>query len=367
MKIECSKASLLNGVSIVSKAVPSKTTLSILQCILIKANKGVITLTANDMELGIETKIEGNILEEGNVALDAKFFSEIVRKLPDNNIIIDVDEKFMTKITCENAKFNLLGKNGDDFTALPTIDRVNSVVISDYSLKELIKQTIFCVGVNSANQIMNSELVHVNNDVLEMVALDGHRIAYRKINLKNNYPDMKIIVPGKTLNEIERILSGDANKDVVIFFERNHVLFELDNTLVVSRLVEGNYFDYEKMLVNDYETKIHVNKKSIYSCIDRSTLLLREGEKKPIVLEVRDTNVNFSIKTLVGDMNEDLLVNKTGKDIDIAFNPQFFLDTLKVIDDEDIDVYLMSPKNPCIIKNEEASYIYLILPVNFIK
>lgn len=367
MKIECSKSNLLNGVSIVSKAVPSKTSMSILQCILVKAKDGVITLTANDMEIGIETKIEGNIIREGSVALDAKFFAETVRKLPDSTITIDVDSNFVTNITCEKAKLNFSGNDGDEFAAIPKILKVDNVLISDFSLKEIIRQTIFCVGDNSSNQIMNSELFHINGDLLEVVALDGHRIAYRKINLKNTYPEMKVIIPGKTLNEIERILSGDQNKDVIIYFEKNYVLFEIENTIIVSRLVEGNYFDYEKMLTKDYETKIEVNKKEIFNCIDRSTLMLREGEKKPIIFEVRDGYINFYMKTMFGEMNEDLNVSKSGKDIDIAFNPQFFLDTLKVIDEEEIDIFMMTPKNPCIIRNDDDSYVYLILPVNFIK
>lgn len=367
MKIECSKSNLLTGVSIVSKAVPSKTSFSILQCILVKAKDGVITLTANDMELGIETKIEGTIIKEGSVALDAKFFSDTVRKLPDNNITIDVDDNFNTTITCEKVKINFSGKDGEEFTSIPKINKVNNIVISEYSLKELIKQTIFCVAANTTNQIMCSELFHVKDDLLKIVALDGHRIAYRKINLKDNYPEIKVIIPGKTLSEIERILSGDQSKDVTIYFEKNHVLFEIENTIVVSRLVEGNYFDYEKMLTKDYETKLVINKKEIFNCIDRSTLMLREGEKKPIIFEVRDNLINFFMKTFFGEMNEDISVNKTGKDIDIAFNPQFFLDTLKVIEDDEINVYMMSPKNPCIIRNDDDSYVYLILPVNFIK
>ncbi|MCR4962154.1 MAG: DNA polymerase III subunit beta [Lachnospiraceae bacterium] len=367
MKIECSKSAFVNGVNIVSKAVPSKTTMSILQCILIKAKDDVITLTANDMELGIETKIEGKILEEGSVAIDAKFFSEAVRKLPDDVITIDVDEKFNAKITCQKSKLDFSCKDGEEFTALPKINKTDNVLISDYSLKEIIRQTIFCVGDSSSNAIMNSELFHINDDKFEVVALDGHRIAYRKIELKNKYSEKKVIVPGKTLGEIERILSGDQNKDVLIYFEKNHILFELEGTIIVSRLVEGNYFDYEKMLTKDYETKIVANKKEIFSSIDRSTLMLREGEKKPIIFEVRDGSINFTIKTMFGEMNEDINVDKSGKDIDIAFNPQFFLDTLKVLEDDEITIYMMSPKNPCIIRNEDDSYVYLILPVNFVR
>ena len=367
MKIVCSKNNLTNGVNIVSKAVPAKTSMSILQCILIKAEKGKITFTANDMELGIETIIDGEIIEEGNIALDAKFFSEIVRKLPDNDVSIETGDNYVTKITCEKAEFNLVGKNGDEFTALPKISKTDSILISELSLKDVIRQTIFCLADNNANHMMCSELFDIKNDVLKVVALDGYRIAYRKINLKNTYPDMRVIIPGKSLNEISRIVSGDANKDVVIYFEKNHVLFELENTTVVSRLVEGQYFNYEQMLNSDYETKIVTNNKDLYEGIDRSTLLLREGEVKPIVFDVKEDHINLSIKTMVGEMKEDVNAAKTGKDITIAFRPKFFLDVLKVLDEEEVNMYMINAKSPCIIKDDEENYIYFILPVNFIR
>ncbi len=367
MKIVCSKSNLSNGVNIVLKAVPAKTSMSILQCILIKAEKGKITLTANDGELGIETVIDGEIVREGIIALDAKFFSEIVRKLPDSDVTIDVEDNFVTKITCDNSKFNLMGKDGEDFTKLPKINKVDNIIVSEFALREVIRQTIFCLAENNANHMMSSELFHISDDVLKVVALDGYRIAYRKINLKNTYPEAKVIIPGKTLNEISRILNGDANKDVVIYFEKNHVLFELENTTIVSRVVEGQYFNYEQMLNSDYETKINIKKKELYEGIDRGTLLLREGEVKPIVMNISDNNLNISIKTMVGDMDENVLCEKTGKDLAIAFRPKFFLDVLKVLDEEEINLYMINAKSPCTIRNEDNSYIYFILPVNFIK
>jgi len=367
MKIVCSKANLLNGVNIVSKAVPSKTSMSILQCILIKAENGLITLTANDTELGIETVIEGSVIEEGVIALDAKFFSEIVRKLPDNDVELVSDEKFLTTIKCEKATFNLIGKDGEDFTALPKISKTNNILISELALREIIRQTIFCIADNNANHMMSSELFQINDDVLKVVALDGYRIAFKKLQLKESYPDIKVIIPGKTLNEISRIVSGDANKDVVIYFEKNHVLFELENTTIVSRLVEGQYFNYEQMLNNDYETKVRVNKREFYEGIDRGTLLLREGENKPIVLEIKEDVIDLSIKTMVGELNESVSTVKNGKDLAIAFRPKFFLDVLKVLEEEEINMYMINAKSPCIIRDEEGSYIYFILPVNFIR
>ena len=365
MKLVCSKSNLLNGVQIVSKAVPSKTTMSILECILIDASKGVIKLTANDMELGIETTIEGDIIEKGIIALDAKIFLEIVRKLPDNDITIETDASYKTTITCEKAKFNIIGKSGDDFSYLPLIEREDSVIVSQFTLKEIVRQTIFSISDNDNNKLMTGELFEINGNELKVVSLDGHRISIRKIELKNEYPNKKVVVPGKTLNEVSKILSGDTDKDVSIFFADKHVVFEFDNTVVVSRLIEGEYFKIDQMLSSDYETKVKINKREFLSCIDRATLLVKEGDKKPIIINITDDTMELKINSTVGSMNEEIDIAKNGKDLMIGFNPKFLIDALKVIDDEEIEIYLVNPKAPCFIKNPEESYIYLILPVNF--
>ena len=365
MKIICSKANLLNGVQIVSKAVPNKTTMSILECILIDATNNNIKLTANDMELGIETTIEGTIEEKGMIALDAKILLEIVRKLPDSNIIIETDKDLKTKINCEKAKFNIIGKKGDDFSYLPSIEKNDSLIISQFTLKEVIRQTIFSIADNDNNKIMTGELFEINQDELKVVSLDGHRISIRKIKLKNSYESKKVIVPGKTLNEISKILSGETEKDVNIFFTDKHIVFEFDHTVVVSRLIEGEYFKIDQMLMHDYETKVKINKKEFLNCIDRATLLVKEGDKKPIIISIGDIFMELKINSTVGSMNEEIDIKKQGKDLMIGFNPKFLIDALKVIEDEEIDLYFVNPKAPCFIRDAEEKYVYLILPVNF--
>lgn len=365
MKFVCSKSNLLTGVQTVSKAVPSKTTMSILECILIDTTKGNIKLTANDMELGIETIIEGDIIDKGIIALDAKIFLDIVRKLPDSYITVEVDNSYKTTITCEKAKFNIIGKSGEDFSYLPQIERNESVLVSQYTLKEVIRQTIFSIADNDNNKIMSGELFEINENELKVVSLDGHRISIRKIDLKNSYPQKKVIVPGKTLNEISKILSGDADKDVSMSFTSKHIVFEFDNTTVVSRLIEGEYFKIDQMLSSDYETKVKINKREFLDCIDRATLLVKEGDKKPIIINITDGNMELKINSTVGSMNENIDISKSGKDLMIGFNPKFLIDALKVIDDEEIDIYLVNPKAPCFIRDVNEKYIYLILPVNF--
>ena len=366
MKLICSKSDLLRAVNIVLKAVPSRTTMSILECILIDTRSGEIKLTANDMELGIETTIDGEILDKGLIALDAKIFLEIVRKLPDNNITIETNnETYKTTITCEKAKFNIIGKSGEDFSYLPEIEKNDSVVLSQFTLKEVIRQTIFSIADNDNNKLMTGELFEINDDVLKVVSLDGHRISIRRIALKNSYGNKKVVVPGNTLSEVSKILSGDMDKDVSIFFTDKHILFEFDNTLVVSRLIEGEYFRIDQMLSSDYETKIKMNKKELLDCIDRATLLVKEGDKKPVIINITDDSMQLKMNSTVGSMDEEIDIAKEGKDLMIGFNPKFLIDALRVIEDEEIDLYMVNPKAPCFIRNAKESYIYLILPVNF--
>lgn len=365
MKIVCTKSSLLNGVQIVSKAVPNKTTMSILECILVDTRTGEIKLTANDMELGIETVIEGEIVEKGIIALDAKIFLEIVRKLPDNDITIETDSSFKTTITCEKAKFNIIGKSGEDFSFLPEIEKNDCVVLSQFTLKEVIRQTIFAIADNDNNKLMTGELFEINDNTLKVVALDGHRISIRRILLRNSYDSKKVVVPGKTLNEISKILSGDMDKDVSIYFTSKHILFEFNNTIVVSRLIEGEYFRIEQMLSSDYETRVRINKKELLDCIDRATLLVKEGDKKPVIISIMDEMMQLKMNSTVGSMDEEIDIDKEGKDLMIGFNPKFLIDSLRVIEDEEINIYMVNPKAPCFIRNAEETYIYVVLPVNF--
>ncbi len=364
MKIICSKNSLLKSVNISMKAVPSKTTMPILNCILINATANQIKFTTNDMELGIETIVEGRIEEKGMIALDAKIFYEIIRRLPDNDITIKTDDKYAVVITCEKSKFNIPGKSGEDFAYLPVIEREESLTISQYTLKEMIRQTIFSIAINENNKLMTGELLEIKNNCLKIVSLDGHRISIRRMLLKKDYSDRKIVIPGKTLIEISKILSGEVDKQVSIFFTKNHIIFEFDQTMVVSRLIEGEYFRIDQMLSSDYETKLKINKREFLECIDRATLLVREEDKKPIIINITDTQMELKIDSPMGSMNEDIDIIKEGKDILIGFNPKFLIDALKVIDDEMITIYLMNPKAPCFIRDDEETYTYLILPVN---
>ncbi len=364
MKIICSKNELLKSINISMKAVPSKTTMQILSCILFDASAKQIRLISNDMEIGIETIVEGSIVERGIIAIDAKIIYEIIRRLPDSDITISSDNRYNVTVLCEKSHFTIPGKPGDDFARLPYIEKDESLTLSQFTLKEMIRQTIFSIAMNENNPLMTGELFEIKNNFLRVVSLDGHRIAIRMLKLNRDYNDRKLIVPGKTLSEISKILSGEMDSQVSIYFSQNHILFEFEQTVVVSRLIEGEYFRVDQMLSADYATKVTVNNKDFYNCIDRATLLVKEGDKKPVVVNITDNNMELSINSTLGSMKEEVNIEKSGKDIVIGFNPRFLMDAMRVIDDELIDIYLVNPKAPCFIKDSEGTYIYLILPVN---
>lgn len=364
MKLQIEKNNLMAAVTIASRAVPSKTTMSILECILIDASTERIRLIANDTELGIETGVVGSIEEHGVIAVNADIFSNIVRKLPEGVVSITTEGE-KVNIRCEKAQFNILGRDGSDFTYLPEVDRQYGIEVSQFTLRDIINKTIFSISTSDSNRMMTGELFEIRDNRLRVVALDGHRISIREVELKQAYDNRKVIIPGKTLNEISKILSGDMEKNAKVYFTERHALFEFDDTVVVSRLIEGEYFRIDQMLSNDYQTHFRINRQEFLSCLDRATLLVKEEDKKPIILLITDTSIELKINTTLGSMDEIIAIDKDGADLNIGFNPRFLIDALRAIDDEEVNIYLLSQRAPAFIRDDK-SYCYLVLPVNFI-
>lgn len=368
MKLEFSKEKLTAALGIVSRAIPSRTTNPILECILFDADGSTIKLTANDTEFGIETAVEGTILEHGKVALDAKLTYEIIRKLEGGESPVTIESKadFSTVISCEDAVFNIQGRDGEEFSYLPVIDKDNYICLSQFTLKEAVRKTIFAAAFNDTNKMMGGEYIEVRGNMVKFVALDGHRISIRSVEMKETYNDAKVIVPGRTMSEISKIMTDDSEKEVLIYFSRNHILFSFDETTIVSRLIEGEYFRIDHMLSRDYMTKVKVNRTRLLNSIDRATILIRESDHRPIIFDIKDGIMKLKVKSSFGTMDGSVSCEKEGKDLMIAFNPKFMLDALRAVDDEDVDIYLTNSKSPCYIRDEKESYIHLILPVNFV-
>lgn len=377
MKIRCEKNKLLNSINTAMKAVPSKSTMDILNFFALEAADDCLKITANNLELGIETTFGAEVLEKGSICVNARDFSSIVHKLPSSDILISVNEadsmtddlsdmeNNVMNIKSGKSRFKIPVLTTEEFPFLPDVKKSESVNISHLALKDIINQTEFSISDNENTKIMTGELFEIKGDRLRVVALDGNRIAIRNLKLDQQYSDIKVIIPGKTLREISKIIS-DSNDDIVqMHFSGNHVIFSFDGTVALSRLIDGNYYDVDRMLTDEYETHVKINKQEMYDTIDRSMLLRKESDKKPVIFKITDGNINFSMKSSSGSMDEDIECEKDGKDLIIGFNPKFMLDAMKSISDENIDMYMINSKSPCFIRDSEKNYIYLILPVNF--
>ena len=356
---------MLTGLNTVSKAVATKTVKPILECILLEAHNGELKLTANNLNLGIETFIECTILEEGTIALNSKLFTDIIRKMQDSDIDIESSNDYKTTIICEKSRYDIPCWSGEEFPELMSVNKEKSIVISQLGLKDIIRQTIFSVSDNENSKLMSGELFEVKDNVLSVVSLDGHRISMRKVNLKDDNSDVSAVVPGKTLQEISKIINGDAEEDVIIYFADKNMSFEFGKTRVVSRLIEGEYFKIAHMLSMDTSLMVKANRNELMGCIDRASLLIQETDKKPIIVNVKnDNNLYIRLDTNIGSLNEEMEIEKDGGEIIIGFNPSFIMDALRVIDDDRVNIYMKDSKSPCLIKDADNTYIYIVLPIN---
>lgn len=367
MKFKTDKISFLNGINIVNKAIPSSTTMEILKNIKISAYNGNIKLLANDMEMAIETLIEGKVEEEGEVCVNANLINNVLRGFPDSDLIVynKNESELILNYNIKNNSYTVIKYlKTDEFPNLPSYERDNPIKISEFTLKELIRTTIFSISDNDTNKIMTGELFEINENKLKVVSLDGHRISIRNEELKESYENKKVIVPGKALKELIKLLLNEINNEVLIYLNKNNIVFEFNNNIFISRLIEGEFFRIDHMLTNDYTVKVNVNKKDMLDGISRAVPFVHEGEKKPVKFSFENDSLTMSIVSQEGGNNDFINIEKEGNDVIIGFNPKFIIDALKVIDDETISLYMINSKAPCFIKSDNNSYIYLILPVN---
>ena len=364
MKFRASRDELSRAIGIAQRAVPSKSTISILYTILIDTTDGNIAMTGNNIELGIKTSAVGFIEEPGRVCLDARMFSEIIRKFPNDDITVETDADNKATIKCRKSVFHIAGKSADDFTQLPTVKSGNEIVIGQSQLKRIIQQTIFSLSVNDSNRMMTGAYLTVTDNRLRIIALDGHRIAIRQIELETPHDNCEAIIPGKTLTEISRILSDDPESKVSISITNNHALFEFGGTTAVSSLISGNYFAVDKMLTDDFRTVVRADKAHLIGSADRSMLFTSESDKRPVVLDITDDNMNMKIQSAIGSMSDDIPIEHDGEDLRIGVNPKFLLDVLKVIDEDEVSLYFVSQSTPLFIRDTDKSFIYMILPVS---
>ena len=367
MKFTCYKETIIKAINSVVKGVASKTTMPILEGILIQTNDNEIKLTTYDLEIGIEYIMECEVKEQGSTVVNAIMFSEIIRKLPDTEIEITLNDKNLLEIECEGSHYKLATMNPEEFPELPKIEIENSIEIEQNALKNMIRKTIFAVSTEESRPIFTGCLFETENNKLNVVAVDGFRLALRSIFLKTKTNDFNAVIPGKTLNEVNKILS-DSFEPIKIGVAKNQALFEMDNCKIVTRIIDGEFLNYKNVIPSNWETRIRVNKNNFQDCFERISLIssssIEKEKKYPVKVNVDIGKVTISCTNQTGDAKEELFVSTEGKNLEAGFNPKYFLDSLKSIDDEEVYVEFGTSISPCLIKSvENNDYVYMILPI----
>ena len=366
MNIICSKQKLQEGISIVTKAITGKTTMPVLEGIYIKATKEGLTLIGSDIDVSIETKVEADVIQEGSIVIDSRIFSEIIRKLPNSEVKIEISENDLIQITCEKSVFNLVFMNSSDYPSLPSINEDISVEVPQNLLKNMIKGTSFAIAQDETIPRLQGILFEVKNRELNLVALDGYRLAVRNelLDVDNN---IEVVIPGKTLNEVSKILE-DNNDIVKITFTNNHILFNINNTKIISRLLDGKFVNYVSLLPQEYKLLVNVKKQELQQGIERASLMAKDGNSNLIRLDVQEDILVITSNSQLGKVREEVNINLQGEGVQIAFNSRYLLDVLKNMEDDDVVIEMTSSVSPCVIKGRNSnSSKYLVLPVRLVR
>lgn len=361
MKFIVNQRDLAKHINIAQKGISSRTTLQILDGILIEAQKDRIKLTATDLEISIETFVQAEVKHEGSIVVNSKIFGEIIKKLPDAWINIEVNNNNIN-IKCENSEFNIIGNPGEDYPDLPLVIEEKSFVLPKDLFKNAIRQTVFATTQDETRPSLTGVLLEIENNVISFVSLDGYRLALRKIPTKSDV-SLKIIIPGRSLNELNKILD-DREEDINISYAQGQVVFNIGDTIVYTRLLDGQFFNYKDIMRKDHKTNVIVNKREFQNGLERASLLAKEEKANLVRLNVLDEQVIIRSNSEIGDVFEQISSTQNGENLNIAFNSRYILEGIKIMDAEEIQLNFMGSLNPCIITGvDDDSYTYLVLPV----
>ncbi|NLY77128.1 MAG: DNA polymerase III subunit beta [Tissierellia bacterium] len=361
MKININQNTLASHISIVQRGISARSTLQILDGILLEAYNGKLKLTSTDLEIGIETHLDCNVIEEGSIVINSRIFGDIIRKLPNSIISIEVKDNNIN-IKCESSEFNILGSNPFDYPELPKLIDEDSFRIPGDLFKNAIKKTVFATAKDETRPILTGVLLEIEGNKCSFVSLDGYRLALSNLSISTD-KDIRVIIPGRVLEELSKIL-GDDEEEVKISTSAGNIIFNLGDTIVTSRLLEGQFLNYKDIIREEHDTRIEVNRKSLQDSLERASLLAKEEKANLVKLNIQDNEVIVKSNTEIGNVYEKIESKQEGDNVNIAFNSKYLLDGIKVIDSEEIELSFMGSLNPCIIKPvDDKNYTYLVLPV----
>ena len=363
MKIICNKQALYEALVNVSKAAADKSTIPALEGVKVRLADSVLTLTGYDLEIGINTSIPVISSDNGEIIVNSRLFSDIVKRMPTEEIEINISENMSVTIIGGVTEYTITALSAAEYPAIPELDEGDEIKLSQAVLKSLISETVFAVSTNDTKPILKGELFEITNNKLNVVAIDGFRLAVRTESVKID-GDMKFIVPAKTLQEVSRLLKDEDDLECGIRVTKKQVVFDFSGYTVFSRLLEGEFHNYKGSIPQNSVTEVVINKRELIDCLERASLLINERIKSPVKCLFDNGSLKVSCSTPIGKINDENPADIVGPKIEIGFNCKFLLDPLKVIKDDKIKLLMNGGNLPMKITPVEGDeYTYLVLPV----
>lgn len=366
MKFICNRDTLNSAVVIVSRAVSQRSSIAALEGIYIKADEsGKVTLRGNDLEIGIETAIDADVSSGGEVVLDAKLFVRIMAAASEPEISLETGDNLMTTIKSGHARIDIPGINAEEFPDLPGVEENYSVVLPAGVLKNMIEMTSFAAAKTDNDPTRMGSLLRIRPGKLSMTALDGYRIAQRNVKISGDFAEKDMIIPEKSLVELAKII-GESDDDVRIVAAASHALFSIGGYMLVTRLIDGSFTNFERIIPDSYELELNCAVRDIADSVRRASLIiLNELVKGPIKLKITDANINVSCTTTAGSVDDNISIDTPpGADLTIGFYNRYLQDVFSVIKDDYIMMKFNKSVNPLVITPVEGDdYMYMILPI----
>lgn len=349
----------------VQRAISTKSTIAILEGILFTAENDKLTLTGYDLETGIEAMVRADVREGGQIVIKSKIFGDIVRKLPEEHVMIKCDSDLKVSIQSGTAHFEIFAQAADEYPVIPSVEEAQKLLLPQNILKSMIEETAFAASTDESRPILNGIKVQAEGTKLEMVAIDGYRLAVRTEDHEGKNDLVNFIVPSKAMSEVARSIR-DSQEDIAIYPSHNHILFESEDFRLVSRLLQGDFLDYQRIIPPSCLTRIVIDSQEMLEAIERAALLINVEQRRfPVSFKsISENELQVSAKTDLGSVEEVVNIELEGDMIDIDFNPRYFLDALRAVEDEKILLEFSGPSAPCLVKPLEADkYLYMLLPL----
>lgn len=362
MKFNCSRQKLNEAVINVQRAVSSKSTMPALEGILIKAQNNRITLCGYDLEIGITTSLDADIKEDGAIVLNARLFSDIIRRMPEDTISIETNEKLIAYIASGKVDYKIIGISAEEYPELPSVTGSDTITINGETLQSMIRQTIYAVSDKDIKPAHKGSLFEINNGNIKIISVDGYRLAIRTEQIDYN-DEKSFIVPGKSLSEVVKLIGDDTN-DVQLIVGDRHIIFKIDEYSIITRLIEGEFMNYKAALPKTHCTELKVSTRKFINSVERMSLLLTEKLKSPVRCKIEDGLVKTSCNTSIGQAYDEFDADIQGDDVEIGFDNKYFLDAMRYSETDEVKIQLNGTLSPIVIlPSEGESFIFLVLPV----